>query len=282
MKKKNLPPVLERYELKYLIPSSFVEPISQFIEPYCQLDFHSSNTHDLFYEVNSLYFDTRECEFLEQRLYGKHSRFNMRVRTYAGGEPPYFLEIKHKTGSSVKKYRATASAAEWPAIITDPMYRIPDSDNEVEKCNKTLFMRLAHSYSIEPKVFTQYRRRAFFSTVDSYARVTMDRNMKYRTQKDDGIIKNPYNMIPDKSLTNYDDETIYAINTFSEANVVLELKCNIGRVPMWMIDLIQYFQLKQVGFSKYLNSSLASRETTSVPYRLSDRMGNQDYGCYSL
>ena len=275
-----LPPVLQRHELKYLIPASMVDPVSQFISPYCQLDFHSHKAEDYFYLVNSLYFDTRDCEFLKQRLFGSDSRFNMRVRTYAEGKPPYFMEIKHKTGGSVKKYRATASAEEWPSILTDPLYRVPETDSDIERRNKELFMRLAQGYAIEPKVYTQYRRRAFFSTVDEYARVTMDRNMKYRVQEDDGGLENPYNMLPDDSLTNYDNETIYATNTYSDANIILELKCNIGQVPVWMLDLIRHFQLKQVGFSKYMNSSLTSQLDNGIGYMPGDRVSVVDCAFY--
>jgi len=274
--KISLPPMLERHELKYLIPASMVEPISQFIAPYCQLDYHSVHAEDKFYLVNSLYFDTRDCEFLNQRLYGRDRRFNIRARAYADGEPPYFLEIKHKTGSSVKKYRATVTADEWPAILTDPLYRIPDSNSDVERRNKELYMRLAKGYAIEPKIYTQYRRRAFFSTVDEYARVTMDRNMKYRVQEDVPGERDPYDLVPDDTLTNYDNETIYATNTFSDASIVLELKSNIGQVPMWMLDLVTHFQLKQVGFSKYMNSSLVARSDNGIAYMSGDRIGH----CY--
>ena len=56
-------------------------------------------------------------------------------------------------------------------------------------------------------------------------------------------------------MTNYDNETIYANETHSEAGVILELKCNVGEVPYWMLDLIRLFNLQQVGFSKYVNSA---------------------------
>lgn len=271
--KISLPPVLERHELKYLIPFSLVEPISQFIEPYCQLDYHSDKALDNFYTVNSLYFDTRDCQFLQQRLYGQEKRFNMRARTYSDGSAPYYLEIKHKIGSTVKKYRATAQVEEWPAIITDPLYRAPESNSDVEIRNKELFMRLSQTYAVEPKIYTQYRRRAFFSTVDEYARITMDRDMKYRIQEIGNSACDPYNLRPDNNLTNYDNETIYATNTFSEANIILELKAVIGFMPIWMLDLIRIFQLKQVGFSKYMNSSIVARDDNGFSYMSRDRTG---------
>ena len=230
----NLPPVLERYELKYLIPLSYVEPITQFISPYCSLDHYSDISDNNFYIVNSLYFDTRGYEFLKQRLYGKDSRFNMRVRAYAeGNKAPYFMEIKHKVGSVVKKYRATATDQQWPLILEQTNYQIDATESRAERANKELFLRLAQSYDIEPKILTQYKRRAFFSTVDQYARVTIDKEMKYRNES-------KLNLKPDSGMTSYDNENIYTTNQFNDdkACVVLELKCNVGEVPMWMLDLM--------------------------------------------
>jgi len=249
----SLPPVLERYELKYLIPWEYVDPMTDFLSLYCSLDHYSelAKEESYFYRVTSLYFDSPGYEFLKQRVEGKAIRFNMRVRAYGDGEKaPYFLEVKNRSGISgvVKKYRATANEAQWPFILTDPAFRVPESNTSSEKANKELFLRLALSYAIEPKILTKYQRRAFFSTIDEYARVTMDANMQYR-------IESEYNLCSSHDMTNYDNETIYANNTHSEAGVILELKCNVGEVPYWMLDLIKRFNLQQVGFSKYVNSA---------------------------
>lgn len=272
--KITLPAVLERYELKYLIPMSYVEPITQFLSPYCQLDYFSTQAHeeDHFYAVNSLYFDTRSYEFLKQRLWGRDSRFNMRVRTYGeGNKPPYFMEIKHKTGTFVKKYRATIQGEDWPSILTDTQFRIPETDAGTNRRNKDLFMRLAHTYAIEPKIYTQYIRRAFFSTVDDYARVTMDRNMKYRPQDIYHNTGDQYDLRPDDALVNYDNETVYTKYTWSEGSVILELKCYVGQVPTWMVDLITFFELKQESFSKYVTSSLVAHYNNDIGYLTESR-----------
>jgi SPX domain protein involved in polyphosphate accumulation len=252
--------VLERHELKYIIPYTYVEPISRFIAPYCQLDYYSELADNSFYNVNSLYFDTHNLEFLQKRLYGAYSRMNMRVRTYGDGtKAPYFMEIKHKKGAIVKKYRATANEDEWPYILTDPGYQIPDNEQGKNLANKKLFLRLATAYAIEPKILTCYRRRAFFSTVDEYARVTMDIDLQCHQEEQ-------YNIVVGNKMCNYDNETIYANNTFTNANVILELKSNVGAVPVWMLDLIQSFNLIQEGFSKYLNSSLITHYDNGSSY----------------
>lgn len=258
--------VLERHELKYLIPFSYVEPISRFIAPYCQLDYYSELADENFYAVNSLYFDTQNLEFLHKKLYGTLSRVNMRVRAYDdGSKAPYFMEIKHKKGAVVKKYRATASDDEWPRILTDAAYRVDESEQGINRQNKEFFLRLATSYAIEPKILTRYRRRAFFSTVDEYARVTMDIDMQCRPETE-------YTMLVGDTMVNYDNETIYAYNTYTDANVVLELKSNIGEVPMWMLDLIQAFNLKQEGFSKYMNSMFVSQFDKNFCYMDNSRI----------
>jgi len=266
-----LPPVKERYELKYMIPREMVEPITRFISPYCTMDAHSDNAKEHFYAVNSLYFDTRGREFLNQRLHGRESRFNMRARAYGNGdEPPYFLEIKHKTGTCVKKYRTTLAEGEWPRILADPSYRCGHDDEPTQRRNKELFLRLATSYAIEPKILTSYRRRAFFSTVNDYARVTMDIGLRYQLEE-------TLNLQPGAHSVNYDNQTIFSNNEhhfasedYGPGRVILELKCNVGQPPTWMLDLIVAFELKQVGFSKYVNSTLVAHIDNGELYMAND------------
>jgi SPX domain protein involved in polyphosphate accumulation len=266
--RKDLPATLDRYELKYLIPWSYVEPISRFLEAYCDLDYHSNRSADHFYAVNTLYFDTPGCEFLKQRLWGKTHRFNMRVRCYGDGtEGPYYLEIKCKRNTAVKKYRATATADEWPHILADPGFRVDPGLSATERASRERFLYLATAYAIEPKILTSYRRRAYFSTVDDYARVTMDIELRYRNEE-------CLCLKPDDRMINYDNENIFVTNCLSDtASVVLELKCVMGRVPTWMVDLITRFQLKQQGFSKYMNSMLTAHGDDGDSFMPLDRRG---------
>lgn len=266
MAKTALPPVLERHELKYAVPANYIEPITDFLLIYCDLDYYSEIAENHFYQVNSLYFDTRDHEFLRNRLYGKDGRFNMRARCYGdGGQAPYFLEIKRKYGFTGVKYRSVLSEDEWPSMLTDAGYRVPNTDTTEQRLNKETFLRVALSYAIEPKILTQYKRRAFVSVVDRYARATMDTNMRYKRQE-------ICSFFTDKSMTNYDNETIYANNCSGDGTVILELKCNIGEVPTWMLDLISTFQLKQQGFSKYATSSLVCHYDDGVDYMTGDRV----------
>jgi SPX domain protein involved in polyphosphate accumulation len=240
---------LNRYELKYIIPIELVEPISEYIKPYNTLDKHSQISPDGFYTINSLYFDTPNYTFLKNRLYTKSPRFNMRGRSY-GENPvsPYFLEIKYKDGNSVKKYRSKVDEVEWHQMFSDPEYRAESID-----VNKELFYKTALKYNASPKIFTQYRRKAFVSDIDEYARVTMDINLQ-------AYLEDSYNLHPDLArLTPYDSSNIFGKepDRVTGESVILELKCYTDRVPFWMLDLIREFQLSRTSFSKYAKSLLA-------------------------
>jgi SPX domain protein involved in polyphosphate accumulation len=242
---------IDRYELKYIIPYSLVEPITKYIEPYCVLDANSYDAPGWFYQVNSLYFDTPNLTFAKNRLYVRSPRFNMRVRAYAdGSSAPYFLEIKVKDGNAINKFRAKIDECEWPAIFTDPHY-VPDRQGSPrEMQNKILFFKTALKYNAAPRIYTRYRRRAFVSTVDEYVRVTMDIDLQAHLESRYTLIADP------ERLQNYDSEIVYAKDSerTNGSGVILELKCYPHQVPLWMLDLIREFELTRTSFSKYVAS----------------------------
>jgi SPX domain protein involved in polyphosphate accumulation len=235
-------PVLERYELKYTIPSNLVNDIATFVSLYCHPDRYSEASPDGYYQVNSLYLDSPEFYFLRQRLNGSESHFNMRVRTY-GSKPslPYFLEIKHKRGDIIRKYRAGIQVENLEKVL-DPSEALPDHlKNTRDAENAVLFKKLVNVHNANPVAMTSYRRRAFFSHCDDYARITFDIGLKYMAQSEYLPLEVPASLAPSDVETSFDEGT----------SVILELKCYSKHVPLWMVDLIRKFELRRRGFSKY-------------------------------
>lgn len=235
-----IPAVLERYELKYTIPRSWVEPISNFIRPYCFMDAYSARCEDGFYRVNSLYLDSPELIFLRTKMCGAARRFNMRIRTY-GENPglPYFFEIKHKNGDTIRKVRAVIREDDvreggLEGVIFGPGR--PGEDKNLARCR-----REAITYNVQPWVQTRYLRKAYISHCDDYARVTFDRGLEYAPRDRFDPIPVDAEMMPSDVEPLFDPET----------SVILELKCYTAYVPSWMIDLIRRFELRRRGFSKY-------------------------------
>jgi SPX domain protein involved in polyphosphate accumulation len=241
------PQVLERYELKYTIPWDMVEPMSKFIEPYCSLDEYSEKSPDMFYIVNSLYFDSPNYHFYNNKENECLERFNMRIRSYgANPQPPYFLEIKKKRRDIIKKYRAKIFETDVKKAVD---IRWSHSGNKKPRDKNTknadYFRHLHFVYGAEPKVLVQYRRKAYFSNFDEYARVTFDIGLRSMEFSNDNYIPHPV----EELMYPADYQNIFDIG----ASVILELKCYTSYVPLWMMDLIRTFDLRQRGFSKYQN-----------------------------
>lgn len=238
------PLLFERYELKFLIPIHLVEEISRFVEIYCVLDPYSDREPDKFYKVNNIYLDSPNYLFLQRRLAGIDHRFNMRIRSY-GDTPcfPYFCEVKHKTMGIVKKRRAKIFEENWDKIFSGGEIIAPEDTAiwEDSKDYKNHFLRLAFLHNAQPKIFTQYRRKAYASVVDDYARVTFDRDLRYERRE-------TYDLSPaEEGLSHYDNPEKFD----PETNIIMELKCTT-QVPKWFLDLIQTFQLTRTSFSKYV------------------------------
>jgi len=239
---REMPSLLERHELKYLIPEGMIDPISDFASVYCRPDRYSEQSPDGFYSVYSLYFDSPDFLFLRKRMEGVENRFNMRIRTYdKDGGIPCFFEVKQKRDGVIRKYRARVEDDTWQYILDSPEWGFRGC-NEKEKAG--LFVRLACSYGASPKVLSCYRRKAWVSDVDDYARVTFDRELRCQSEEQ-------CNLIPDPCRMSACDTTA---PSDPECNVILELKCYTTRVPLWMLDLIRYFDLHRGSFSKYVNS----------------------------
>lgn len=237
-------PVLERYELKFTIPAEWVEPISAYVESYCHLDRYSEETPGGFYQVNSLYLDSPDYHFLRCRKERLQDRFNMRVRSYSPlPTAPYFLEVKRKHGDIIRKHRARVRDENLERVL-DPASGHEGLISPGEAANADLFRSLVHRYNAMPVVMTSYRRKAYFSHCDDYARITFDAGLRYMRQQEYKPLMLEGGLAPSDAESRFDEG----------ASVILELKCYARYVPLWMIDLIRMFQLKRRGFSKYASA----------------------------
>jgi hypothetical protein len=234
------PLLLQRYELKYAIPLSMVDEISAYIEGWCNLDYFSQISPKNSYTINSLYFDTLNHQFLVRKANGAEIGHSLRVRSYGDNpKPPYYAEIKVKMNDFSNKMRAKLQGENWEEVIRHGV--IPEGLDPVSEGYLKQFLYLIDSNGASPKILTQYKRKAYLSTIDNYARVTFDRDLRYMHCEDFCVTPDESKMIP------YDLEDIYP---HPDEHVILELKAE-KRIPMWMIELIRRFDLSRVGFSKY-------------------------------
>lgn len=250
------PLLLQRYELKYLIPMELVEPISKAIETHCVLDHYSEISPDKFYTINSLYFDTMDYKFLMDKKLGAEPSYGFRIRSYGDfPKPPYYVEIKHKQNDFSNKLRALIPGNDWVSVIRTG--EIPDGLDPVSRGYLERFLRAVLIHDMEPKILTQYRRKAYLSQIDEYARITFDRDLRFQPEES-------FNLHPDETrMCHYDNDELYGEEGYS--GVVLELKAE-KKIPLWMIDLIKRFGLVRDSFSKY-GSSILETQVQPLPSR---------------
>lgn len=241
------PLILERYELKYLIPLDLVEPISQYVEMYCEMDYYSQIEPDHFYVINSLYFDSDDFKIFNYKQLSQANRFNLRIRSY-GRNPtvPYFFEVKKKKNDIIRKIRTKVFEPDLNIFMNQVLEGAVDiTEKSQAAINEFLYWH--YLLQVQPKVLTQYRRKAYLSTVDDYARVTFDRDMRFHAESNWNVIPN------EQMLQHYDHGDVFKD---TQSLVILELK-STTKVPLWIIDLIKYFNLRRESVSKFENAMLS-------------------------
>ncbi len=233
---------LDRFEAKYIIPRSLVEPIKDFIRPYCTMDKHcqAAGGH---YVINTLQMDSPSLSLHQAKEWEASHRFKLRVRTYGKppGMAPVFLEIKRKYFERVLKSRACIPFEQWKPGILKRQVKELDLKSVKEREAFREFVRLAEEIDAQPLVYIRYSREAFTGMHDHYARITFDSKLCYQPVFD------MYNWGGNGRFISMDSGLV---RHRKESSLVLEVKCT-EQVPTWMIELVQEFDLIRCGNCKY-------------------------------
>jgi len=233
---------LDRYEAKYIIPRQLIEPIKEFIKPYCTLDRHCAAAGGK-YHINTVQYDTPSLSLHYAKEWELSHRFKLRARTYGlvTGGSPVFLEIKRRYFDRIIKSRACIPYAEWkPGIYRRHVDELNlKSVKEREAFRE--FVRLHGEIGAEPRVLVRYCREAYVGVFDHYARVTFDTQLCYQPITDE------YKWGAGGRFISMDSGMV---RRRTDSPLVLEIKCT-EQVPTWMIELVQRFDLIRVGNCKY-------------------------------
>jgi len=211
------PELFNRWELKYIIPVKLMHEIIGAMEGYVLPDENGENG---MYKISSLYYDTYDFKFYNEKLDGVKFRQKVRLRTY-GEDEARFFEIKQRCSSTVHKKRTQVDAEGADALASGKgIEQGSEAAGEIEY--------LFSVYSLVPKVNVTYLRRAYFGVYEGDLRITFDTGLKC-------------------SKAGREDEAKYMLYP---GLAVMEVKAD-DRVPVWMISLIQRYNLEQGRMSKY-------------------------------
>ena len=215
--------VFNRKEVKYIVTEEEYNAIRGIIKEHMVLDKY--NIDEKPYSIYSLYFDTKQNDFISGSLLKPIYKEKIRIRSYEKFKDNSlcFLEIKKKYNGYGNKRRTRITykdAIKFVETGVRPKYK--------EYMNAQVLKELEfiiNKDKLYPKVFISYDRIAYYSLDDPNLRVTFDKN----------IIAKRGNI----------NTTILDSDKY-----VLEIKTNKS-LPLWLARALSSNKIYERSFSKY-------------------------------
>ncbi len=250
-----------RLELKYLIGERTATRIRSQLAPFCDEDENQSSNGAATrgYPVCSLYLDTPSLSFHRAKESGHAERFKLRVRGYAPGSG-FWLEHKRRSNDLVHKSRARF----YDQPLEDAAHgrgKLLKDDDAARRTAEGFAKRVCET-GAAPTLLVRYDRQAFVSHVDSYARVTFDRNVEFQRT-------NRWTLEGDPFAWHGLQERVAA--DLPRPLVILEIKCGLA-VPTWLGNIVRSNELRRRSVSKYSLGIYSTRRLRGHE-RLAERAG---------
>lgn len=209
----------ERLERKYLLNENQLSLVLEGIKENMKPDEYGK------YTIYNIYYDTDDWQLIRDSVEKPVYKEKLRVRSYGPPAPGsnVYIELKKKFGGIVYKRRISVPESELPDFLSGGNGGDSQIAHEID--------RFRSFYGAKPKVFIAYERLAFAGIEDSDVRLTLDSNIRFRTDH--------------LSLdTGYGDEII------PRGTTLMEIKLP-GVCPIWLCRLLSKARAYPISFSKY-------------------------------
>jgi hypothetical protein len=215
--------VFQRRELKFLLNETQCSIVQEAMERRMEPDQYGRNT------ICNLYYDTPDYRLVRHSLSHPIYKEKLRLRSYglAQAEADIFLELKKKYKGVVYKRRVRVTEPEAVAF----MERTGSLRKENQISREILYFRDFYR-TLSPRVYLCYDREAWYDPADRGFRMTLDRNVRYRTT--DLNLSSPFG----------------GREILKPGQTLLEVKAE-GAVPLWLVELLTVEQIHKQSFSKY-------------------------------
>ena len=232
----------ERREFKFLLDEERVARVREMIRPFCELDPFAASQPDHKYSIESLYFDTPNLALFRANEQEMSERYKLRIRSYPDVEDsPAFFEVKRRYNDVIVKDRGKAPT-DWVRAVEEPGWFPGDSEGGALSPAAEAFLSRVRAKGCRPVCTVDYRREAWASTIDDYARVTFDGEIRCQAVQSAHFGARP------GSWTGVDHaHPSWAV---TRSMMVLELKFTRA-VPSWMVNVVRSLELTRASFSKY-------------------------------
>lgn len=172
-----------REELKYVVPDEALDALREEIQPFMQLDKHGVGYENRGYTIRSIYLDSPDLLYYNEKQAHLQNRKKLRIRGYNDrkGDDLVFLEIKRKFTSAIAKDRAPTAYDDLHELFhTADVDRYIGSTHafpEAREAAKSFFYHV-YKHNLRPTNLVVYEREAFMGLFDPTLRITFDRNLR--------------------------------------------------------------------------------------------------------
>lgn len=213
----------QRKELKYRLSASQEKRLREALAPYVVPDQYGEST------ICNIYFDTPDFRLIRKSIEKPVYKEKLRLRSYGpvGPDGNTFLELKKKYKGIVYKRRICLPEQDAMAFLAEgkPLPFESQITKELE-----YFMEFYGN--LQPAVYLNYDRTAFYSKDDPNLRITFDRNINFRTE--------------DISLQSEPGGRF----VIRPGESIMEIKA-AGAMPLWLTEILDETEAKRNSFSKY-------------------------------
>ncbi|MBI5029551.1 MAG: polyphosphate polymerase domain-containing protein [Chloroflexi bacterium] len=242
----------DRFELKYLVSLKAANEFKKSLSAYLVPDNHGDTSGS--YYLSSLYYDSPDFRFYQEKVDGIKFRRKLRIRHYESRGPLsdntlVFVEIKQRVNRVTQKRRVVLPYC--AALQLCDQRDIPKHAPEDAAVIDEIICMLWQS-NLRPASIVRYSRQALVGTeYDAGLRVTFDNDLSY--QIDHLELHEEPNGLP----------------LFKAGWTIIEIKIN-ERMPYWLTELIALHNLNLVRISKYCKSIELAREQLMHSHPLAD------------
>nr|WP_155959549.1 polyphosphate polymerase domain-containing protein [[Eubacterium] cellulosolvens] len=204
--------------------------------------------------ILNIYYDTTHHDLVNRSMQKPKYKEKLRLRSYGvpTADSQTFLEIKKKFDGIVYKRRTTLTYAEATDFLSQAPekgagHEIPQSIASTQIGRELTYFR--DFYRPVPAMVLCYDRDSYMGTFDHSFRLTIDRNIRYRTDELDLTLGDHGRLLD------------------QDSGYLMELKAS-GAIPLPIVRLLSAYEIYPTSFSKYGRAYTQSQQIT-FPHRRS-------------
>lgn len=214
----------KRYEVKYIMTRRQRDLLIEAMRGHMALDQFGRHT------IRNIYFDTDSFRLVRDSIEKPIYKEKLRVRSYqkAGYDSPVFVELKKKYDGVVYKRRLSLPHRAAMNALENGLPLPADTQiaREIEA------FRTFYGPTLKPAMLLTYEREAYYPVDGCDLRLTLDENIRWRTENIDlGGSAMGKMILPADA-------------------VLMELK-SPGGYPRWIVDFLSENKIYKTSFSKY-------------------------------